>query len=272
MRKKNEIVKELEKLGLQAEWKTVNKNGVLYTGIAIVSQVGQVAPLIYTDGLINDEDGLDMAVNKILAQYQKVRSTRIDADKITNRDYVLEHITIAVQKDGVEMIVKRESGLEGIEAYLIVMDSCLEDGNISMTVTADLLLKAGISAPEAWTRAEQNLHKSVRIQGMAEIMADLMGKDYIEMCEADEKMYMISTESKINGASAVLDREIMEKFAKKHHTKRVAVLPSSIHEMMLVPDTTDFDEEELSLMVRDINATEVVPEDRLTDRAYFMNF
>lgn len=105
MRKKNEIVKELEKLGLQAEWKTVNKNGVLYTGIAIVSQVGQVAPLIYTDGLINDEDGLDMAVNKILAQYQKVRSTRIDADKITNRDYVLEHITIAVQKDGVEMIV-----------------------------------------------------------------------------------------------------------------------------------------------------------------------
>lgn len=42
--------------------------------------------------------------------------------------------------------------------------------------------------------------------------------------------------------------------------------------MMLVPDTTDFDEEELSLMVRDINATEVVPEDRLTDRAYFMNF
>lgn len=270
--RKNEIVKELEKLGLQAEWQTVNKNGVLHTGIVIVSQVGKVAPIIYTDGLVNDTDSLDMAVNKILAQYQKVRSTSIDADKITSRDYVLEHITIAVQKDGIEKIVKRESGLEGIEAYLVVMDSSFENGNMSMKVTANLLLKASISELEAWKRAEQNLHKSVRIQSMAEVMTEIMGKEFVELCGVDDSMYVISNESKIKGASAILDKETMEEFAKKHNTKRIAVLPSSVHEMLLVPETSIFNEDALSDMVRDVNTSEVVPEERLTDRAYILNF
>lgn len=270
--RKNEIVKELEKLGLQAEWQTVNKNGVLHTGIVIVSQVDKVAPIIYTDGLVKDTDSLDMAVNKILAQYQKVRSTSIDADKITSRDYVLEHITIAVQKDGIEKIVKRESGLDGIEAYLVVMDSSFEDGSMSMKVTANLLLKASISESEAWKRAEQNLHKSVRIQSMAEVMAEIMGEEFVELCGVDDRMYVISNKSKIKGASAILDKETMEEFAKKHNTKRIAVLPSSVHEMLLVPETSIFDEEALSYMVRDVNTSEVVPEERLTDRAYILNF
>ena len=150
--RKNEMVRELEKFGLQAKWETVNKNGVLHTGIVMKSQGEMVAPIIYTDGLIDENDSLDRAVSKILAQYQKVKTENLDLNQIISREYVLDHITIAVQKDGIEEIVKRESGLFGIEAYLIVIDSS-PARNMSMKVSKELLKRCAGSAAERGSAA-----------------------------------------------------------------------------------------------------------------------
>ena len=64
----------------------------------------------------------------------------------------------------------------------------------------------------------------------------------------------------------------MKEFARKHQTRRIAVLPSSIHEMLLIPNTGGFSEAELSEMVKSVNETEVIPEERLTDRVYVLEF
>ncbi len=46
------------------------------------------------------------------------------------------------------------------------------------------------------------------------------------------------------------------------------LLPSSIHELVLVPDNGGMNSKELGMMVQSINMTEVLPEERLTDSAY----
>ena len=99
-----------------------------------------------------------------------------------------------------------------------------------------------------------------------------MGEEFSGVCGVDDKMFVISTKSGIKGAAAVLDKENMEAFAREHNTKTVAILPSSIHEMILVTGADKSDEMALSSMVTDVNATEVTPEERLTNRAYFMEF
>ena len=45
------------------------------------------------------------------------------------------------------------------------------------------------------------------------------------------------------------------------------ILPSSVHEMILIPLFTD-DMESLSQMVKEVNATQLKPEDVLSDHAY----
>ncbi len=268
----NEILVELKKVGLKAGWKVINKNGTLHTGIVIESG-GQVAPIIYTDGLIDERDDLDMAVNKILGEYQKVRDVSFDVKHIINRDYILGHITIAVQKDGKENLIKKKTELDGIESYLIVMDDSMSaEGNLSMKVSLDLLDECRISESEAWERAKKNLHESVQIKSMSQIMAEMIGEEFEEVCGVDDKMFVISTKSGVKGAAAVLDKESMEAFAKKHHATKVAVLPSSIHEMILVTGADESEERALSAMVTDVNTTEVRPEERLTNKAYFMEF
>lgn len=46
------------------------------------------------------------------------------------------------------------------------------------------------------------------------------------------------------------------------------ILPSSIHEILLVPDDGQKGADELKAMVMDVNATQVSPEERLSDNVY----
>ena len=46
------------------------------------------------------------------------------------------------------------------------------------------------------------------------------------------------------------------------------VLPSSVHECLVVPADKKFDASDLTRMVREVNATEVLPEERLSNRVY----
>lgn len=46
------------------------------------------------------------------------------------------------------------------------------------------------------------------------------------------------------------------------------ILPSSIHEILLVPDNGDKAADDLRDMVREVNATQVSPEEKLTDNVY----
>ena len=84
-------------------------------------------------------------------------------------------------------------------------------------------------------------------------------------------MYVISTERMVKGAAAVFDRKVKE-FVEEKGYKRVAILPSSIHEMLLLPFDNPFtNENELSVMVKTINSTEVEPSDQLIDKAIIIS-
>lgn len=46
------------------------------------------------------------------------------------------------------------------------------------------------------------------------------------------------------------------------------ILPSSIHEVLIVPDNGQMGLRDLEDMVKEVNATQVAPEDKLTDSVY----
>ena len=48
------------------------------------------------------------------------------------------------------------------------------------------------------------------------------------------------------------------------------VLPSSISEMLIIPFDGSMKLEDMSAMVKEVNDTQVAPEERLTDMAYIL--
>ncbi len=80
-------------------------------------------------------------------------------------------------------------------------------------------------------------------------------------------MYVLTNAEKMNGANSILDPKTMEDISEKVGGD-FYILPSSLHEVIILPDSPDMDKDVLEQMVRDINAGEVAPEDRLSDHVY----
>ena len=87
------------------------------------------------------------------------------------------------------------------------------------------------------------------------------------------ELYCLSNECKINGAACIIDDNIQKMIAEKVGGDYF-VLPSSVHEVLIMPKSEDMDPKELRNMVQDVNATQVAEEMCIRDShrssSYFM--
>ena len=80
-------------------------------------------------------------------------------------------------------------------------------------------------------------------------------------------LLVLTTQSMVHGAAAVFIPEVMEQISKKM-PEGFFILPSSIHEVMVLPKTLGASIEALDEMVSSINEMQVDPEDQLSDFAH----
>jgi hypothetical protein len=87
--------------------------------------------------------------------------------------------------------------------------------------------------------------------------------------QKNQYMYVMTNKWKNFGASAVFDPEALQKAAEAIGGTDFFILPSSVHELMIVPDNGEMDYRELCGMVREVNQNEVDPKDFLSDRVQY---
>ena len=105
-----------------------------------------------------------------------------------------------------------------------------------------------------------------RLCGMAEVIRELSGgKEEPE--NVGVPMYVLSNTQKSLGAACILYDGVLKSCAARLG-EAYYVLPSSIHEVIMVPVSAVGDEQELSAMVRDINRTQVRDTEILSDNIY----
>lgn len=274
----NDIVKELQRRGYEAELHEIVKNGVSMKGIIIRSN-DPITPILYTDDLVKMAEecgqGISDVADVLVKKYEQQKDIEIDVNQLMSRETVLSHIYIGIQKKSDEKIEKKSCELEGLEAYLYVKHST-NDRNYSLKLSLMLMDAINLSSDEAWKCAEKNTFAKgeTQIQNVASMLS---GMGYIsdEAAETElesdfPQLYVVTNRAKYRGASAILDKAALKAFGNKHKIKKLAVLPSSIHEMLIIPYDGKVNLDELSLMVAEVNATQVEPEERLADRAYMI--
>ena len=77
---------------------------------------------------------------------------------------------------------------------------------------------------------------------------------------------MITNSTKVFGAAALLDSDSMDKIQEQ--IGEFYILPSSVHECILVPKTEEIDLATLENMVQEVNSTQVAPNEVLSDHVY----
>ncbi len=88
-------------------------------------------------------------------------------------------------------------------------------------------------------------------------------EEYVE----NDVMFVLSNRDNVQGAVYVFDEKIMKKIAEKLDSSLV-ILPSSIHETLIVREMEDMDIEYMRDMVRQVNEISVRPEECLSDEVY----
>ena len=127
-----------------------------------------------------------------------------------------------------------------------------------------------VSEDEIFARALLNAKENILVEDMAKMLANMMGCDISELPDTGEtKMIVVTNNEKVNGAVAICDKELLSNIAREYNSNLV-ILPSSIHECIIHIDNNP-DMEMYSNMVRDVNKTQVEPEEILSDHAYFFN-
>lgn len=86
------------------------------------------------------------------------------------------------------------------------------------------------------------------------------------MPDIPDTMYVLTNNTKVNGAAAILNDDIRQEIAEK--VGDFYMLPSSIHETLIIPKDAGMEFKELEQMVQEVNQTQVAPGERLSDHVY----
>ena len=154
-------------------------------------------------------------------------------------------------------VIKRDFSLK-TEAQLSIEEYLYLD----LGKTKEIILKKSflernnIPEEKLWDIAEKNVENDYILSEMGSLMTILTNKKF--QC----------------GASALLSKKARKEICEKLGTTRFLVLPSSIHEILIV-DPLLYKEGEnciegFTKMVKDVNKTQVALEEQLEDKAFFV--
>lgn len=200
----------------------------------------------------------------------------IDASELVNYESMKEKLSIEVisAEANAELLTKvpHENMEDMAVVYRFVLESN-EDGRASILVTNDMIDRMGVTHEQLRTDALENAPeiRPAVIQGMNEVMREMMGPEVFEMMgipeQTEEMMYVASVPDKNAGAGVLAYQEFMDQAAERLGGD-FYILPSSIHEILLVPDNGEQVADDLRDMVIQANATEVRPDEKLSDNVY----
>lgn len=162
--------------------------------------------------------------------------------------------------------------------YCLVMED--ENGIGSVRISNSIMEKWGMTVKTLYTVAIHNTErllpkvfcplklmlKSVledREQGMADIFEGLEGCNYHEGAP-----FILTNIKGVNGACAILYPDCLKDIGRMAESS-LYIIPSSIHELLIIPDDGQVSPDGLKKMVKEVNISCVAAEEVLSDMVYY---
>lgn len=173
------------------------------------------------------------------------------------------------REDGESKEVLSESYLDLKLQYRLIY-SLTEDNIAAVKITEPMLEEWGITKELLHRTAIENMERDdYSIRDIFSICREMMG--VLGDCDTvdwNTDMYVLTNSRKVEGAAGLLNVELIGKFAEKRRTD-LYILPSSTHELILIPDTKLFDPDMLQQIVIEVNDTQVAENEQLGNTVYY---
>lgn len=226
-----EIVRELEARGYEVREAKVNRNGVQLSGV-VIGKGENIRPSIYKTEAWDSMSTKEVC-DHIEKLYEENKREDIDVNSITSPEYLAKNTFLCLQHDAPEGACKR-----AFLDMVLVLRCKVEEGTY---IVPDRLY-----SDELWNAATENTKKSVSFENFY-------------------GMPVLTNKERVHGA--YIDAEIAAQFCIDNGVNSCYIIPSSIHELILLADA-GMDLDYINSTICDVNENEVDATDRLSGHAY----
>ena len=149
-----------------------------------------------------------------------------------------------------------------------------QDEIASISLKQEHLDSWGVGTSDIMHHARINTPKILppRVTPMIDALKELSGIDFTgdDTDISLSPLFILSNEYSTRGASAILYPGVIEEFAEQLESD-IYIIPSSIHEVILVPDQFGITSSSYASMIQEVNSTEVSPSEVLSDHPYYFS-
>ena len=262
MGKLEAIKEELYEMGYNAEIHTMFKNNVKKSGIVLGTLSSAPAPIIYEE-FIPEGTVEEMAMDVIRMSNEAIFNNTPEVGSI-DREFILNNVHACIcRSDWNNDMLQELVNDKVFDTDLSVYYRTMIDDTASFKITKSIIKSIGITEQELSVAAEGNDQYSIK--NINEIMAGLMGMDALEL--PPMPMNVLTNKSGFYGAAGILNTKMLKETMKKFGCEKLYILPSSVHEVLCIPDNL-VSEQELKFIICDVNEQCVSETDRLSDHPY----
>lgn len=231
---------------------------------------------------------MDDVIGQIAATYQAHYIEHdMDVSAVTDFDNVKDKIVCKLINEEANRQFLEDKPYTKVEdlavVYQILMDKNAE-GTATITITDNLMDRYGITLGDLHEQALLNMDalQPYSFKGMSENIIEMVAGDIardndMDISEAREMafqmipdvpdtMFVLTNDTKGNGAAAILNDDTRQEIADK--VGDFYVLPSSIHETLIISKDAGMELRDLEQMVQEVNQTQVAPQELLLDHVY----
>ena len=252
-------------------------NGIEEEAVIILSKGERIAPAIYLreffDSWETKEESTEEIAGEILAQnaYQE-REVDFSLDYFDNYEKARGQVYFKLINYEMNKVLLTKVPYIAYLDLAIVFYYRLERGKFqgaSMLIHNCNLEAWKINARQLLEDAVMNTSRKLpyTFQGMDALIRELSGEDE-GLYTGEEIMYVLTNQEKYFGAAALLYPHVLSHISKILRCN-FYVLPSSVHECILVPDQGQYSRFELARMVREVNQTQVEEDEILSYQVYY---
>lgn len=276
----NELVNEVQQL-LGSEFictqKTIQKNNTKLNAITIRAVGDVIGEVFYVDSY-KEKTAAKEIVKSFKDTFHKEFSKNI-GKTLSDWDLVKDKIRIRFTADNNyadNYIHKIYANLYAVPYIAIPSQTGKQikcEIEFSMNIADAHLFQYGVTKDEIFKVAIENMEHDAQMLDLAEVIFGFSKSENLlenvqeyEKAEEKESMVCVTNTEKMLGASYILLEKVQKKL-EGLFPKGCYLLPSSIHEFIVVPKTGD--PKHLKEMVQDINEDQVEPEERLSDDIYY---
>ena len=285
---RNYLPPEYENADFQVMQKNKN-NGVQLIGVQVNLPGKDLSPIIYVEQFfdeIRQGEPVDEVMNRFARCVEKSgRAPFMDSGiDLMNYDSLKEHLAIKLVNTQTNRKMLQEMPHENIEDLSVIcyvdfpVDS--REGKATMEVRNQYLSIWNIDEKALFQQARANTQpiNTPVLQTMFGTWKSLFDEDACVKNLLDENTtefglsshetaYILTNMEMKYGAAMITQPEVLNKL-EQLFPEGFYVLPSSVHEVLIVPDNGEMEPKMLGEMVREVNKNEVERQEVLSDRVY----